>query len=1301
MDHEWKRIGICLTKLQDESCRQFLHAMAQQAGEHHARLLVFNSFLDFFYGNDYETGASSVYRLIDFQQLDALIIRDDCFHDKKLILGLIAEAHKHNVPVIVLYGSYDGCFSIRSEYDDVFEQLICHVLTEHNPKKLRYIAGTKGKAHTEKRLQLFRQVMKRFDRPIDDHMIVYCDDWPDPVIATINAWAAADDVPDTLICANDVMAAAACDQLARHGYRVPEDVVVTGFDGLPSMMLHTPQLTTCGPDVDGAASEIYRMIERVLAGETGPYDAAEHYAFSLSESCGCKDTVSSGYRAEAERSFQQMTEAYHHEDYLYTWADRLMIDDEQGLNRQTIQRVLLHNSTLFLNSDPDIRTRAMSNPPSAPFSEQMYAVSPGKPDEDSHASSFVPLDQVIRRMEATAEEGELIIFQSVYVGKSTCGCYAVRVKDIQAMAHKIYRLCRIMNLAFSVIDSRLHHAHTIERLMLVQAGDSLTGLMNLHGLSQHVNDHYEDLSRKNIAVSVYVIYRYQKMLEDYGLECMEQMVMSVAEALRKANPAPSLIARISESDFVVINLADSTEEISSVINSATQSFFSQIEALNSSHPDRQAAEVHCGCVLSRPDWENNLMSFIKAANGEMYLNQMKQSMSAAHEESAPQVDASQMLEVLLKQNLFHYFFQPIVDAHTGEICAYEALMRTLEPINMMPMQVLDIAARERRLYDIERATLFNVLEFVDAHRELFDSKRVYINTIPGHFLNEEDRRELTNRYSHLFSNCTIEITEMSNTDDAELMQIRRLEGDGSTCQLAIDDYGTGFSNIVNLLRYQPQVIKIDRYLISNVHRDSNKQLFIRSTVEFAKMNGILVLAEGVETREELSKVIELGVDLVQGYYLARPSDVVIPSIPEKIQHFIIEETLRFSRFGSDRKVYRARNGEQLDLLRLAVEKYTSIQTDGGKYKLVGKRGHTIDMPISVAADADCHLILEDVCISANAPAITLSDNSRVTLEVRGENRFEQEGIRIPQSASLHMIGAGSMDISSIQKKGTVLGGGPDESFGKICIDMDGKLRVQAESETSICIGGGFKDYDEPIELLRGALTFEAKGIHTVAVGCVDGTASVVVGPDAQIKMKVVGNEAVGIGALSGTVNAISQGTLDMAVEGERIACVGILNSGSGTVAISGPESRFSMLGANAVCIGSISGAVDVDCRAENISIYMEGARACGLGNRTGDGATRISGGVVSCKILSGGPLSMMPGTVISGGNILLSGDGTSVYAVSPNGEILMPLVVTDQDEFDEEIITALGEYRYHASRSGEKQLCVYVPADFMKKYMLR
>lgn len=90
---------------------------------------------------------------------------------------------------------------------------------------------------------------------------------------------------------------------------------------------------------------------------------------------------------------------------------------------------------------------------------------------------------------------------------------------------------------------------------------------------------------------------------------------------------------------------------------------------------------------------------------------------------------------------------------------------------------------------------------------------------------------------------------------------------------ALDDYGSGYNSEINLLELKPKFVKIDISIVRNVNQDVNKQQIISNIVNYAHQWDMLIIAEGIETAEELRTVLELDVDFLQGYFLARPGEV--------------------------------------------------------------------------------------------------------------------------------------------------------------------------------------------------------------------------------------------------------------------------------------------------------------------------------------------------------------------------------------------------------------------------------------------
>ena len=112
------------------------------------------------------------------------------------------------------------------------------------------------------------------------------------------------------------------------------------------------------------------------------------------------------------------------------------------------------------------------------------------------------------------------------------------------------------------------------------------------------------------------------------------------------------------------------------------------------------------------------------------------------------------------------------------------------------------------------------------------------------------------------------LTEEENMSEEAL--IRKRETEGFSGMFALDDYGSGYNTEINLLNLNPKYIKIDLTIVRDIDKDFDKQQLVSNIVEYAHQREAYIIAEGIETKEELLKVLELGVDYLQGYYFGRP-----------------------------------------------------------------------------------------------------------------------------------------------------------------------------------------------------------------------------------------------------------------------------------------------------------------------------------------------------------------------------------------------------------------------------------------------
>jgi EAL domain-containing protein (putative c-di-GMP-specific phosphodiesterase class I) len=209
-------------------------------------------------------------------------------------------------------------------------------------------------------------------------------------------------------------------------------------------------------------------------------------------------------------------------------------------------------------------------------------------------------------------------------------------------------------------------------------------------------------------------------------------------------------------------------------------------------------------------------------------------------------------------------FQPIVDMWTGRLFAHEALVRCKRAEYTAPPVLFEHAVKEhacgrlgRKIRDAAFDTCGDVALFVNLHPE---------ELVDRWLVRPDDPIGFHKRLVYL------EITESATMAYLELCQSVLKELCVRTnARLVIDDFGAGYSNLERLVLLEPAVVKLDLALVRDIHRVRRKQVVTRHMISLCKELGATVVAEGVETIEELQCIRDLGVDFAQGYLLARPS----------------------------------------------------------------------------------------------------------------------------------------------------------------------------------------------------------------------------------------------------------------------------------------------------------------------------------------------------------------------------------------------------------------------------------------------
>jgi diguanylate cyclase (GGDEF)-like protein len=244
-------------------------------------------------------------------------------------------------------------------------------------------------------------------------------------------------------------------------------------------------------------------------------------------------------------------------------------------------------------------------------------------------------------------------------------------------------------------------------------------------------------------------------------------------------------------------------------------------------------------------------------------------------------DKQLALETLLDDRRIQFAFQPIVNMRDGSVFGYEALMRTKLPEFSSPLEVLDIAENQAKLFPLEKLTFEILFAWMEENLRLLDGKKVFFNIISAHFLSESELVRIHPAYKEIISHLVFEVLENSVEDGASTENIAAFHRKFDA-MIALDDYGTGHSNHYRLLNLETDIVKIDRFFIADIHLNEDKRVLVEDIAAFCCSKNIKILAEGVEKPEELQVCLRLGIDYAQGFYFDKPGfDLLHPAADYK------------------------------------------------------------------------------------------------------------------------------------------------------------------------------------------------------------------------------------------------------------------------------------------------------------------------------------------------------------------------------------------------------------------------------------
>ena len=412
------------------------------------------------------------------------------------------------------------------------------------------------------------------------------------------------------------------------------------------------------------------------------------------------------------------------------------------------------------------------------------------------------------------------------------------------------------------------------RLREQAARDSLTGLANHASFHAELNAAAVEAQRagKPLAVIVLDIDHFKQINDGHGHPYGDEVLRAVARRLAEAMRGTDVAARLGGDEFAVLLRSTGAAQAAEVAGRLCADL-----RLVPVAQERLSVSLGIGCFPAHTDQPASLVEVADRAlydakrggRGQVRSHVTAPAFAASHVDAVRAAELAQVRALLDLPEPIAPAYQPLIALNGGAVLGYEALARFPSDPGSSPEVWFARAHRCGLGPALEARAITAALRIPD--RRGFLALNISISALLS--------PEVAAALPAALGDVIIEITENEPVTDEIALQRCLSDLRGRGARIALDDAGSGYAGLRQLLLLRPELLKIDRCLIEAIDTEPDRQAIVEALLVFARRTGALVCAEGVETPGQLRTLANMGVDIAQGFFLAGPWPPWAPLTP--------------------------------------------------------------------------------------------------------------------------------------------------------------------------------------------------------------------------------------------------------------------------------------------------------------------------------------------------------------------------------------------------------------------------------------
>ncbi len=623
-----KRIAVIICDVHHSTQQRIMKGIIRQAHALNYDVAVFTMFMNFDEETNYQYGENNIFKLINYELFDAVIYAP-CSVSKRALREYFADSLRQycKVPVIALEFEDPAYYNVVVDDESAYENLVTHLIEHHRLTKILCLTGFQGNLQAEARLQGYRNAMAKHGLMLRDDYIIYGDFWHAAALDLAQKLVdGVVEMPEAVVCVSDHVALALCNRLIELGIRVPEDLIVVGFDSTKEAMDNVPSLTSYKRPLPGLGIDAVLKLHELLTGERAKPVMVDRGYLVPAESCGCGEDFQQRLikHQKAQRTvtnYQELFNNCHMAESLNS-AQSLNVCLGRIINYLYLVYGIIDYYLCLCDGWDDYDRNENEGDDYKEYTDTMRLRISSK----NHNALIVdePFDRsiILPAMYEESEHPRTWYFTPLHFNERCFG-YAALGYGIQPLAFdQIYHAwSRNINNALEFMRMRNFYNSMNQRLYLASIRDTLTGIYNRKGFKRYSAETFAKAinTGKKFLVIAADLDCLKPINDNFGHLEGDNAISVVANALNTCLDNDEICARTGGDEFVAVGCAEYTEEMIAQYLRRMEQYLARYNAC-SEKPYEVGASF--GYVCRTVTENDNMQAILDEADARMYENKV-------------------------------------------------------------------------------------------------------------------------------------------------------------------------------------------------------------------------------------------------------------------------------------------------------------------------------------------------------------------------------------------------------------------------------------------------------------------------------------------------------------------------------------------------------------------------------------------------------------------------------------------------------------------------------------------------------